>query len=75
MDRIERATRRRRDPRIEPPAQKLNPGSHAAYVRGCLCPMIDNHYGQGMYVTGNGEHVYSIRADCPLHGIPTPEAA
>jgi hypothetical protein len=30
--------------------------------------MIENHYGQGIYVTANGERVYQIAETCPLHG-------
>lgn len=44
---------------------KLNPGSNAAIAAGCKCARIDNHYGLGFIV--NGERVFVISADCPLH--------
>ena len=46
----------------------LNPGAHHSYTRGCTCPMIQNHYGQGIYVTANVERVYQIAETGPLHG-------
>ena len=33
-----------------------NPGSDEALAMGCLCAVMDNHYG--------------VQADCPLHGLP-----
>jgi hypothetical protein len=42
-----------------------NPGSEAAQEAGCLCPVVDNHYGKGV----DGE--FWMSADCPIHGIPT----
>lgn len=40
-----------------------NPGSEEAGERGCTCPVIDNHYGEGW---GLGPCWY-ISIDCPLH--------
>ena len=46
-------------------SQALNPGSREAQKAGCLCPVIDNHYGRGYM--GNPE-VFCMRGDCPIHG-------
>lgn len=43
-----------------------NPGSQAAIDKGCTCPVIDNHYGRGF--TLNGETVFWINENCPIHG-------
>jgi hypothetical protein len=48
--------------------QILNPGSPEALREGCLCPVIDNHYGKGVD-RGNGKIDYWKSADCPLHGF------
>ena len=44
----------------------LRPGSTAALDAGCLCPVLDNEYGQG-YEMQPGVFVYN--GDCPIHGI------
>ena len=45
-----------------------NPGSKEARAKGCLCPVIDNHYGEGMpYPDGPR---FWINAECPVHGTP-----
>ena len=42
-----------------------NPGSPEAVEAGCLCPVIDNHYGAGMpYPSGPA---FWINSECPLH--------
>lgn len=42
-----------------------NPGSVDAIRLGCLCPVIDNHYGQGMpYPDGPR---FWISENCPIH--------
>ena len=41
------------------------PGSHEARLDGCLCPVIDNHYGKGIRDDGKQ---FVIHAGCPLHG-------
>lgn len=46
---------------------KANPGSHAARVAGCTCPIIDNHYGRGIDL-GHGRTQWVTEANCPLHG-------
>ena len=45
----------------------LNPGAPRAKRLGCLCPVIDNHYGLGCGCSENGP-LYVIRCDCPMHG-------
>ena len=45
---------------------KPNPGSEEAIKLGCCCARIDNHYSQGVPL--NGERVFWINGDCPLHG-------
>ncbi len=42
-----------------------NPGSHEAVEKGCLCPVLDNNYGQIAPWPENG---WWITDDCPLHG-------
>lgn len=49
---------------------KLNPGSKEAQDQGCTCPILDNHYGQGV-PDGNGKVNFWMNGDCPLHGLPT----
>ena len=43
-----------------------NPGSEEAIERGCTCPVMDNHYGRGVFFDG-AYHLW-YNADCPLHG-------
>ena len=44
-----------------------NPGSDAAIVAGCTCPVLDNGHGRG--VGGNGEkYGWWITEGRPLHG-------
>ena len=44
------------------------PGSDAAILLKCTCPVLDNNHGRGVYKC-NGEMVYWINADCPVHGV------
>lgn len=46
--------------------QEYPPGSDEALARGCTCPVLDNAHGRGWVI--DGEPVWWIRADCPLHG-------
>ncbi len=43
-----------------------NPGSPQAIEAGCDCPIIDNRAGRG-FMNRNGEPVFVLNADCPLH--------
>ena len=45
-----------------------NPGSSAALVRGCTCPVYDNAHGAGRGKDEHGQTVYVMSLDCPLHG-------
>jgi len=42
------------------------PGSKEACECGCTCPMIDNHYGLGVFY--DGVYHWWRNADCQLHG-------
>ncbi len=53
-----------------------NPGSDEALDQGCLCPVIDNHHGQGFpYPDGKGgyETAFYYIEWCPLHKIEMPD--
>jgi hypothetical protein len=45
-----------------------NPGSDAAIERGCTCPVMDNHRGQGIPTDAGTCFYYS--GDCPVHSHP-----
>ena len=42
-----------------------NPGSSEAVARGCKCPVIDNHHGEGL--PGASGPVFYYNLKCPLH--------
>ena len=45
------------------------PGDKRSIEDGCLCPVFDNHNGDGSgYFDKNGEPVYWFYSQCPLHG-------
>lgn len=46
---------------------ELNPGSKEAIDQGCLCPIMDNRYGAGIYVK-DSEPVFVMNENCPVHG-------
>ena len=48
------------------------PGSDAALDAGCLCAILDNCHGKGAFdhAGPNGEPLYWINGECPLHGTP-----
>jgi len=49
---------------------KIPPGSDEAIKKGCICPIEDNHHGDGCGWKGdNGEPLFWVTADCPLHGV------
>lgn len=41
------------------------PGSKEAIEQGCICPVMDNNYGEG-YMGQEGVFIYST--GCPVHG-------
>jgi len=47
------------------------PGSDKARANGCICPVIDNTHGRGMYTDTDGKPVYAVHGDCPLHNNGT----
>jgi hypothetical protein len=42
-----------------------NPGSIEARYRGCTCPVIDNHHGEGVPSTKG--RTFWITEGCPVH--------
>jgi hypothetical protein len=44
-----------------------NPGSVEACEQGCICPVLDNGYGEG-YMGQEGVFVTTL--GCPLHDLP-----
>lgn len=47
--------------------EQPNPGSPEAIEKGCKCPVMDNHYGKGVFLGDSGPHFWRL-ASCPLHG-------
>ena len=46
-----------------------NPGSDAALLQGCTCPVLDNGHGRVPPMrTADGKDAWWMHADCPLHG-------
>ncbi len=43
------------------------PGSDEAIELGCLCPVLDNGRGRGMFKDKDGQPVFWINGYCPLH--------
>jgi len=60
-------------------ALKPNPGSNTAVAAGCICPVIDNHYGAGRGGEG-ARYGWFHNGNCTLHGfadetpLPDPKA-
>ncbi len=46
----------------------MNPGSREALDRGCKCPVLDNNHGAGIGKDPDGETMFWINDECPLHG-------
>lgn len=44
------------------------PGSKEATDKGCLCPVIDNHHGNGV-PQRDGSVLFWHNHDCPMHGL------
>lgn len=65
------------DAMIKTKPEEPSPGSPAAVVSGCTCPVMDNYHGEGfpaLDADGGRRTAYWIAADCPLHGTkPYPE--
>lgn len=51
---------------IDKPERIPNPGSPEAVELGCLCPVLDNHHGQGI-PKGEDDVVFWINSECPIH--------
>ena len=48
---------------------KNTPGSKQALNDGCICPVMDNHNGEGSgYFDCDGYPVFWFNYNCPLHG-------
>lgn len=43
-----------------------NPGTREAQLLGCVCPVIDNHYGDGV-PDGKGGRMFWYNGGCPVH--------
>lgn len=41
-----------------------NPGSKEAQKAGCICPVMDNHYGAGY---GGQKGVFAYNGGCSVH--------
>jgi len=55
--------------------KKLNPGSKEAIEKGCGCPRLDNHHGQGSgFIAENGDPLFWYSEDCPIHGHLVPKS-
>ena len=50
----------------------LTPGSKAALDKGCVCPVMDNHYGKGRPIrhpeNGEMQRAFWINGECIIHG-------
>lgn len=44
-----------------------HPGSDEAINQGCICPIVDNHFGAGRPTFSGPEFTYVI--GCPIHKI------
>jgi len=51
----------------QPETKPLAPGSDEAIEDNCSCAILDNNNGAGAYKV-NGQPVYWVSGDCPLHG-------
>lgn len=50
---------------------QTNPGSKEAIAKGCTCPVMDNHHGQGIPwrdKDGTTKTSFWIDGECQLHG-------
>ena len=44
-----------------------NPGSPEAVEAGCLCPVLDNHYGKGVGAGKRDASLFWYSDACPVH--------
>lgn len=44
-----------------------NPGSEEALNDGCVCPVIDNHYGKGFSYENDDTPHFWYTGGCPVH--------
>jgi len=44
-----------------------NPGSDEAITKGCTCPVIDNHHGQGAAWGRGTDSIFWYTSGCPVH--------
>lgn len=52
-------------------AERPSPGSLAAAIVGCTCPVMDNGNGQGCgRFDVDGSPLFWIAEDCPVHAGP-----
>jgi len=47
--------------------KRPNPGSPEAVQQGCMCPVMDNHNGEGRPSDGYDKSFW-INYACPIHG-------
>ena len=45
---------------------KHKPGTKKAIEAGCVCPVVDNHYGAGV-PSNTGEQLYWYSGECKYH--------
>ena len=59
------------------PPDTPTPGSDEAVEQGCLCPVLTNGHGLGVYggwaTDEHGNSQFWVVADCPLHGVKREE--
>ncbi len=53
-------------------APSPKPGSKEAVDLGCVCPVMDNHYGKGFPYGGQKEPCFYVSENCKLHNPPKP---
>lgn len=46
---------------------KPYPGSEQAIKVGCTCPVFDNNYGDGFSKDENGQPLFWVSSNCPIH--------
>jgi hypothetical protein len=47
-----------------------NPGSWLAVRKGCECPVLDNHYGDGAVINGSIDpEQFYVSPSCPIHTV------